>query len=98
MVNPKRNYGDMPMIVLTAGSHPTPPDLSADVREQAGLYSQTLASAHDAYAALSTRGRHETVPDSGHLIQLENPTAVIGAIDNVLAEIKQQSSNQSKRH
>ena len=98
VVNPKRNYGDMPMIVLTAGSHPMPPDLPADVREQAGLYFQTLASAHDAYAALSTRGRHETVPDSGHLIQLENPTAVIGAIDNVLAEIKQQSPNQSKRH
>ena len=73
VVNPKRNYGDMPMIVLTAGRHPMPPDMPADVREQAELYFRTLASAHDAYAALSTRGRNQLVPDSGHLIPLENP-------------------------
>jgi pimeloyl-ACP methyl ester carboxylesterase len=98
VVNPKRNYGDMPLIVLTAGRHPMPPSMPADVREQAALYFRTLASVHDAYAALSTRGRNQLVPDSGHLIQLENPTAVIGAINTVLAEIRQQSPNQSTGH
>jgi pimeloyl-ACP methyl ester carboxylesterase len=91
VVNPKRNYGDMPLIVLTAGRHPMPPSIPADVREQAALYFRTLASAHDAYAALSTRGRSQLVPDSGHLIQLENPAAVIEAIRSVLAEIRPQS-------
>jgi pimeloyl-ACP methyl ester carboxylesterase len=87
VVNSKRNYGDMPLIVLTAGRHPMPPSMQADVREQAALYFRTLASAHDAYAALSTRGRNQLVPDSGHLIQLENPAAVIEAINSVLEEI-----------
>lgn len=94
-INPQRRYGDMPMIVMTSGQHPMPPDMPADVREQAAIFFRTLASAHDAYAALSTRGRHETVGDSGHLIQLQNPAAVIRAINKVLAEIKPQSLNPS---
>jgi pimeloyl-ACP methyl ester carboxylesterase len=98
VVNPKRNYGDMPLMVLTAGRHPIPPSMPADVREQAALYFRTLASANDAYAALSTRGRNQLVPDSGHLIQLENPAAVIEAINSVLAEIRPQPPNQSTAH
>jgi pimeloyl-ACP methyl ester carboxylesterase len=87
VTNPQRRYGDMPLIVLTAGQHPTPPNLPADVREQAALYFRVLGSGHDAYAALSTRGRSELVPDSGHFIQLENPAAVLAAINKILAEI-----------
>jgi pimeloyl-ACP methyl ester carboxylesterase len=98
VINPKRNYGDMPLIVLTAGRHPMPPSMPADAREQAARYFRTLASAHDAYAALSTRGRNQLVPDSGHLIQLENPAAVIEAISHVLAEIRRQPPNQSTAH
>ena len=94
-INPRRRYGDMPMIVLTAGSHPMPPSVPAEVREQAELYFQALASGHDEYAALSARGRRRTVPDSGHLIQLEDPAAVTDAINNVLAESKPKPHNQS---
>jgi hypothetical protein len=52
VINPQRRYGDMPPIVLTAGRHPMPPGMPADVREQAALYFRALASANDAYAAL----------------------------------------------
>jgi pimeloyl-ACP methyl ester carboxylesterase len=97
-INPKRNYGDMPLIVLTAGRHPMPPGVPADVREQAAVYFRALASAHDAYAALSTRGHNQLVPDSAHFIQLENPIAVIEAINHVLAEIKPQRPNPSTGH
>ncbi len=95
VIDPQRRYGDMPLIVLTAGQHPMPPNVPADVREQAALYFRALASGHDAYAALSTRGRNQLVPDSWHFIQLENPAAVIKAINKVLAEIKPQPPNQS---
>jgi pimeloyl-ACP methyl ester carboxylesterase len=98
VINSQRRYGDMPLMVLTAGRHPVPPDMPADVREQAALYFRTLASANDAYAALSTRGRNQLVADSGHLIPLESPTAVIEAINDVLAEIKKQPPNQSTGH
>lgn len=98
VINPERRYGDMPLIVLTAGRHPTPPDVPAEVREQASLFFRALASGHDAYAALSTRGRNQLVPDSVHFIQLENPAVVLAAINSVLAEIRPQPPYQSTAH
>ncbi|HLH02051.1 MAG TPA: alpha/beta hydrolase [Bryobacteraceae bacterium] len=92
VVNAKRNYADMPLIVLTAGQHPMPPNVPADVREQAAEYFRALGSGHKAYAALSTRGRNELVPDSGHFIQLESPVVVVQTIEQVLAEIRAQRS------
>jgi len=98
VINAQRRYGDMPLIVLTSGRHPMPPNMPADVREQAAQYFRALASGHDAYAALSTRGHNQLVPDSGHFIQLENPAAVLAAINSVLAEIGPQRPNQSTVH
>lgn len=88
IVNPKRNYGDMPLIVLTSGSHPMPPGIPAVVRDQAAAYFQALASGHAALARLSTRGRNQLVPSSGHFVQLDDPTVVLAAINRVLAEIE----------
>jgi pimeloyl-ACP methyl ester carboxylesterase len=98
VVNPERRYGDMPLIVLTSGSHPMPPVVPADVREQALLYFRALASGHEAYAALSARGHEQLVPGSGHFIQVDNPRVVLAAINDVLAEIGQQSHKQSTVH
>jgi pimeloyl-ACP methyl ester carboxylesterase len=64
-----------------------PPDVPADVREQAALYFRALASGHDDYAAPSTRGHNQLVPDSGHFIQVDNPEVVLAAINRVPAEI-----------
>ena len=64
-----------------------PPDVPGEVREQAALYFRALASGHNAYAALSTRGHNQLVADSGHFIQLENPAVVLATINGVLAEI-----------
>lgn len=86
-IDPQRRYGDMPLIVLSSGQHPMPPDLPAGMREQAADYFRALASGHDAYAALSTRGEKRLVRDSGHFIQFDNPAAVLAAIGRVLAEI-----------
>lgn len=98
VINPQRRYGEMPLIVLTSGSHPMPPDVPADVREQALLYFRALASGHEAYAALSGRGHDQLVPDSGHFIQVDNPKVVLAAINDVLAEIGQQPPKQSTSH
>lgn len=90
VINPQRRYGDMPLIVLTAGNHPMPPDVPAEVRNQAALFFRALESGHHAYAALSTRGLSKLVPDSMHFVQLDNPAVVRAAINAVLAEIKPQ--------
>ena len=102
VLNAKRRYGDMPLIVLTAGRAEenllsglsalppgtpgagTPAEL-AQLREQATRFIRDgWVPEHDAYAALSTRGRNQLVPDSGHLMIVEKPDVVVSAITEVL--------------
>ncbi len=83
-IHPQHGYGDMPLIVLTAGHRDPPPDTPAEAREQEALFYQEAARAHQAYAALSTRGENQLVPDSGHNIPAEKPETVLAAINRVL--------------
>jgi pimeloyl-ACP methyl ester carboxylesterase len=92
LINPQRRYGDMPLIVLTSGSHPMPPQVPAEVRENAALFFRALASGHQAYAELSTRGHNQVVSTSGHFIQIDDPEAVLMAVKSVLAEVGPQPS------
>ncbi len=102
----KRNYGDMPLIVLTAGRAEAaflstlstlPPGMPGTItpEEMAQLHEEIVrfiregwGAGHDAYAALSTRGRNQLVPDSGHNIMVEKPGVVIAAIAEVLNEAR----------
>jgi pimeloyl-ACP methyl ester carboxylesterase len=54
------------------------------------LFYQEAGRAHEAYAALSTRGQDQLVPDSGHNIPAEKPGVVLAAINRVLAECRPQ--------
>jgi pimeloyl-ACP methyl ester carboxylesterase len=92
VISPQRRYGEMPLMVLNSGSHPMPLEVPADVREQALVYFRALASGHDAYAALSTRGHDQSVPDSGHFIQVDNPDVVLAALKGLLADIARQTT------
>lgn len=98
VINTRRRYGDMPLIVLTAGRDEaaalsglrgTPgadtPAALEQLRKQIAVFLRDgWGAGHDAYAALSTRGRNQLVPDSGHNIPIEKPAVVIAAIDEVL--------------
>ncbi len=98
-INAKRHYGNMPLIVLTAGRDAsialsartpgagTPAQIAELRRENARFFRDFWVPGHDAYAALSTRGRNQLVPDSGHNIPIEKPAAVISAVNAVLDEI-----------
>ncbi len=106
VINAQRHYGDMPLIVLTAGLDEasaldslrrlppgtpgagTPAEL-AQLREQITRFLRNgWNPAHDAYAALSTRGRNQLVPDSTHGIEIQKPKVVISAVVEVLDEIR----------
>lgn len=101
VVNTQRRYGNMPLIVLTAGrdeSSAAPPstpgaDTPAKLEQLRKQIAQFLQEgwgpAHGAYAALSTRGRNQLVPDSGHNIPVNKPEVVILAVIEVLNEIRQ---------
>jgi hypothetical protein len=47
-----------------------------------------LIGMREALARLSTRGVHRVVRESSHEIQLDKPEAVIGAVDEVLRQLK----------
>jgi pimeloyl-ACP methyl ester carboxylesterase len=89
IVNPARDYGHMPLIVLTAGVVPPPPrELQGPAAIGQGFtryFQGGWRAGHVALARLSACGRHRVVEGSGHFIQREKPQAVVEAIDEVLA-------------
>lgn len=86
VVNPRRNYGDMPLIVLSsdAAFKPPPGAPPRAVAEQAATLAE-WRKAHEEFAHLSTRGIHSVVAGSQHAIQRSNPGVVIEAVALVIA-------------
>ncbi len=78
------DFGDRPILVLTAGKFTVlnpglPPDLEADL---ASLFQDLQGR----LAALSTVGSQVVIPDSGHNMPRENPQAVVDAIRKMLSK------------
>jgi pimeloyl-ACP methyl ester carboxylesterase len=87
-VNPKRNYGDMPLVVLSAGQF-TLPGAPAEVTAEIPALMADKERKHRALARLSSRGAYAPVADSGHVMMQDKPQAVIDAIGQVVAEARQ---------
>jgi pimeloyl-ACP methyl ester carboxylesterase len=77
-------YGDLPMVVLSAGIQDQEEDPKLDHDHQWKL------QLHDRLARLSSRGMHRIVPNSGHDIPDEAPEAVVDAVRNMLQQIQVQ--------
>ena len=75
-----RSFGNKPMIVLTAGQGD-----ASDPEQQ-----RRWKEGHDRLAARSSAGRSVVVSGAGHYIQVEQPDAVIAAVREVVAEVRQQ--------
>jgi hypothetical protein len=89
VVNPQRNYRDMPLVVLTATVRPpSPPGASAEQSAAAAAWDEHWNRAHDELAALSTRGVNARVPGATHSIQGSKPQVVIDAVEAVVAEAR----------
>lgn len=80
----RRQWGAMPLIVLTRGDYDKemPPTFSKADRE--GMKTVWVAM-HEEMTALSTAGKHITVAGAGHGIQRDKAQAVIDAVGEVLA-------------
>jgi pimeloyl-ACP methyl ester carboxylesterase len=92
VVNPGRNYGDMPLVVLTATVRTLPPGVSDEERAENAAFDTALNGAHDLLAGLSTRGVNVHVPGANHYIQRSRPQAVIDAVAAVVAEACERKS------
>jgi pimeloyl-ACP methyl ester carboxylesterase len=97
VLDPKRNYGEMPIIVLTSTKVPELPPGTADavsVRAEFAAFDAEMHRGHAELAALSSRGVQRLVPDSGHYIQLDQPGAVIRAIKEVISAARGTAANK----
>lgn len=89
-VNANRNYGAMPLVVLSAVWKQ--PWLLTLVPQ--ALRKRIVASharngrGHQALAALSTRGVHQRIPDTNHYLQKTQPKVVVDAVATVVAEAR----------
>ncbi len=84
MIDPRRNYGAMPLIVLTAGERVPLTGAPADAVAQYPALTASWYRTHDALAALSTHGVNRIVPGAGHSIQRHRPDAVVAAVLEVV--------------
>jgi pimeloyl-ACP methyl ester carboxylesterase len=82
----ERTYGQMPVLVLTAGAQygPTSPYPS---EERASLW-RVWSKGHAAIASKSDRGVHRVVEGAPHVLQMARPDAVIAAIEEVLGQTR----------
>jgi len=84
----RKDFGDMPIIVLTHAPHPWPKDWTQALQDRHTLVWEDM---HNEIASMSTHGVNEIVPRAGHYIQYDRPEIVIDAIDQVLSIANDQA-------
>lgn len=82
---PQKDWGDLPLIVLTRDSFSPTPGASDGFNQ---VVKDVVLRGHQALAARSSRGRNISVPNSTHYIQASQPAVVLAAIRDVLIQIK----------
>jgi pimeloyl-ACP methyl ester carboxylesterase len=75
------SFGDLPLTVLTAGR---------DGTGDPAMYALWRNQLQPELAHLSARGRQLIVEDSTHMIPLQKPQAIVDAVREMLANLKQQ--------
>jgi pimeloyl-ACP methyl ester carboxylesterase len=98
VVNADRNYGDKPMIVLTATKVNSFPGITDVQKAEQAAFAVEWNRAHDALAALSSRGVNARVPGAGHYIHRDKPQVVLDALAAVIAEARASKIGSSAEH
>lgn len=81
-----RNFGDLPLIVLTGHLMSRGMTISDAAKTAA---QEVWERGHDKLASRSTRGESIILPDAGHRIDYEKPERIIEAIRKVVAQARQ---------
>ena len=82
---PLPSLGDLPLTVLSAAHIGRSPFIDGNAQDVAAWFAM-----HDDLAAISQRGQQVTV-ESGHNIPIDNPRAVVAAVDSLLEVISEAS-------
>jgi pimeloyl-ACP methyl ester carboxylesterase len=95
LVDRLRRFGNMPLIVLSAaGEEGYLSQLPQDARNEFPAFRAAFIQGHRLIAALSTRGVHRAITNSGHYIQNEQPEAVLAAIEEVIRLARGRSAGR----
>ena len=78
-----RTLGSTPIVLLTKPPSPPAPNETTALREQKN---EILSRLDDQTVGMSSRGRRITVEDTGHYIQLDQPSVVISAIQSTISD------------
>lgn len=92
VVKDDRTYGDLPLIVVSAGAVNL---WSDEARAEHPALIADWADSHQALARLSRRGERRVAEGSGHLVQLDRPQAVIDAVLDVVRAARQTFTKSS---
>lgn len=84
----RKDFGDMPIIVLTHSPYPRNKNWTQEVQDKHTLIWEDM---HTQIAAMSTHGVNMIVPRSGHYVQYDRPEIVIDAVNQAVAIAKGQS-------
>lgn len=91
----RRDFGDMPIIVLTHAPRPAPEGTPQAVQDRRTMMWEKL---HNDIAAMSTHGVNWIVPRSSHIINYDRPEIVIDAIEQALAIAARNGVSSSTQH
>lgn len=83
----RKRFGDLPLLVLTRGVSP----YAVPGQPQSALnkaMEDENAKIHQEIAALSSKGQQRVIAGASHVIQAEQPAAVVEAVLDVLGQIK----------
>jgi pimeloyl-ACP methyl ester carboxylesterase len=94
VVNPERDYGSIPIRVLTTSD--PPPGTPADALAVRPPFAAEWLRAHDAMAALSTDGSNKTVPGSTH--NNFKPEVVIFTVGEVIDKARTNLGTGAAQH
>jgi pimeloyl-ACP methyl ester carboxylesterase len=76
--------GDLPLVILEAGALQMPAELNAAVLADLARERHELLLG---YAAMSSRGSVRVVPDAGHNIVVDRPSAVVDCVRDLLTTL-----------
>ncbi len=82
------NFGERPLIVLTAGNPYEDPDPLLTKEDTDKQYNLWVNDLQVQFARLSTRGKQIVVSGSGHMIPFERPDAVVAAVREIWSAVQ----------
>jgi len=83
-----RSLGDVPLIVLSGGRMPRPGPNGEDPLGMVAYMQHRIYGTQTRLATLSSRGKQIILSNTGHGVPTDNPEAVVGAVQAVLAQIR----------